>query len=167
MRLVAAGIYVAITLSFIRRIVRKACLSRKPGKPGKSWMSNPEKPGVDTLSAVVAWQINGDEKIRSATMKFMCIPTAMAESTRLKLVRQLSHPAQRILLEAGTNRELNGTLYRCIRINFYLHVEHTQDEFELPSAIKAAVHLSKLAMKDTLGYLVDALLEEQERDVHN
>ena len=162
MRLVAAGIYVAITLSFLRRIARKACLSSKPGKHG---IDRPGKPGVDTLSAVVTWQINGSEGVRSSAMKFMYIPSTMTESTRLKLVRKLNHPAQRILLEAGTNRELVGSTYRCIRINFYTDIAREPDE--LPSAIKAAVHLSKLAMKDTFDYLVDALLKEQELDVHN
>lgn len=151
MRSLMAGIYVAIFISFLRRIARKACppAARRVIGPG-------EKPGQYSITIQVQWDGGLHSLSQYSYMKLTDLPDWISLRQATDIAETLCKPVHRILFEANINHLLSGLTYRCTDIRFFVGISGTFSNYTpVPHPIGQAILMSDNEILETVSGLVE------------
>ena len=163
MRSIAAGIYVAIFISFLRKILGKASgtLSRRAkfGKLSKGFRGY-------AIVIEVQWDTGiCDPHTKYSWSPFIFLPSWVNEQDAMAVASTLNNPSHRIMGEATINSSLNHNEYRCTRIHFGARTISSLSglmRVDMPAPIDSAISLLKCDLESEVTDLLEAMSEERE-----
>jgi len=153
MRSLRAGIYVAIFISFLRRIARKAC---PPAARRFKLLGPGEKPGIYSIAIQVEWDGGLHSLSQCSYMKLTDLPDWISLRQATDIAETLCKPVHRLLFEANINYLLSGLTYRCTDIRFFVGISGTFSNYTpVPHPIGQAILMSDNEILETVSGLVE------------
>lgn len=160
MRSVAIGIYVAIFISFLRKVVRKAFRPVKRKQPAKFTSMKPLSSGY-VIMAQVTWDEGLDSQSRMSTTIFHFLPTWMNHEEAQSVADMLNNPSSRIFTEANINTLTSGLVYRCTHVHFTVEKAMLASliDCDLPTTLCSAVKMCRCDVEGEMDDVINAFQE--------
>lgn len=160
MRSVAIGIYVAIFIAFLRKVVRKAFRQVKRKPPAKFTSMKSLDSGY-VIMVQVTWDEGLNSPSRVSTMIFHYLPTWMNYEEAQTVADMLNNPSSRIFTEANINTLISGLIYRCTHVHFT--VEKTMlaslIDCDLPTTLCSAVKMCRCDIEGEMDDVINTFQE--------
>ena len=160
MRSVAIGIYVAIFIAFLRKVVRKTFRSVKRKPPTKFSSMKSLNSGY-VIMAQVTWDEGLNSPSRVSTMIFHYLPTWMNHEEAQTVADMLNNPSSRIFTEANINTLISGLIYRCTHVHFTVEKALLASliDCDLPTTLCSAVKMCRCDVESDMDDAINALQE--------
>ena len=161
MRSVAIGIYVAIFISFLRKVVRKACRPLRRKRPAKFSSMKPLSSGY-AIMAHVTWDEGLSSPSRGSTTIFHFLPTWMNYEEAQSVADMLNNPASRIFTEANINTLTSGLVYRCTHVHFTVEkaLFASTIDCDLPAELCSAVKTCHCDLENDIDDMISTFTEK-------
>jgi hypothetical protein len=160
MRSVAIGIYVAIFIAFLRKVVRKAFRQVKRKPPAKFTSMKPLNSGY-VIMVQVTWDEGLNSPSRVSTMIFHYLPTWMNYEEAQTVADMLNNPSSRIFTEANINTLISGLIYRCTHVHFTVEKAMLASliDCELPTTLCSAVKMCRCDVESEMDDVINTFQE--------
>lgn len=169
MRCVAIGIYVAIFIAFLRKVVRKAFRPVKRKQPTKFTSMESLNSGY-VIMAQVTWDEGLNSPSRVSTMIFHYLPTWMNHEEAQSVADMLNNPTSRIFTEANLNTLISGLIYRCTHVHFTVEKALIASliDCDLPTTLCSAVKMCHCDLENDINDMINTFAENlpDETDVN-
>lgn len=160
MRCVAIGIYVAIFIAFLRKVVRKAFRPVKRKQPTKFTSMESLNSGY-VIMVQVTWDVGLNSPSRVSTMIFHYLPTWMNQEEAQAVADMLNNPSSRIFTEANINTLISGLVYRCTHVHFTVEQAMIASliDCDLPTTLCSAVKMCRCDVESEMDDAINAIQE--------
>ena len=167
MRSVAIGIYVAIFIAFLRKVVKKACRSVKR-PPAKKFSSMKSLNSGYVIMVQVTWDEGLDSPSRVSTMIFHYLPTWLNYEEAQSVADMLNNPSSRIFTEANINTLIRGLGYRCTHVHFNIEkaLFASTIDCDLPAPLCSAVKMCRCDVEGEIDDVINAFQEKIPDEPH-
>lgn len=160
MRSVAIGIYVAIFIAFLRKVVRKTFRQVKRKQPTKFASMKSLNSGY-VIMVQVTWDEGLSSPSRESTMIFHYLPTWMNHEEAQAVADMLNNPSSRIFTEANINTLISGLIYRCTHVHFTVEQAMIASliDCDLPTTLCSAVKMCRCDVESEMDDAINAIQE--------
>lgn len=160
MRSVAIGIYVAIFIAFLRKVVRKTLRPVKRKPPIKVTSMESLNSGY-VIMVQVTWDEGLNSPSRMSTTIFHYLPTWMNVEEAQSVADMLNNPSSRIFTEANINTLISGLIYRCTHVHFMVEKALFASTIgcDLPTELCSAVKMCRCDVESEMDDMVNAIQE--------
>lgn len=169
MRSVAIGIYVAIFIAFLRKVVRKTFRQVRRKPPAKFSSMKSLNSGY-VIMAQVTWDEGLRSPSRESTMTFHYLPTWMNHEEAQSIADMLNNPSSRIFTEANLNTLISGLIYRCTHVHFTVEKALIASliDCDLPTTLCSAVKMCHCDLENDINDMINIFAENlpDETDVN-
>ena len=162
MRSVAIGIYVAIFISFLRKVVRKACRPVKRKPPVKFTSMKSLNFGY-AIMVQVTWDEGLSSPSRESTMIFHCLPSWMNREESQSVADMLNNPSSRIFTEANINTLMRGLPYRCTLVHFAIRkatLANLYMYYDTPDELRSAINTCHCDLENDIDEMISTFAEK-------
>lgn len=160
MRSVAIGIYVAIFISFLRKVVRKAFRQVKRKQPAKFTSMKSLNSGY-VIMVRVTWQEELNTPSRMSTMIFHYLPNWVNHAEAQSVADMLNNPSSRIFTEANINTLISSLRYRCTHVHFMVEkaMFASMIDCDLPAELCSAVKMCRCDVESDIDGMINSFQE--------
>lgn len=160
MRSVAIGIYVAIFIAFLRKVVRKAFRPVKRKPPAKFTSMKSLNSGY-VIMVQVTWDEGLNSPSRVSTMIFHYLPTWVNYDEAQTVADILNNPSSRIFTEANINTLISGLIYRCTHVHFTVEKAMLASliDCDLPVTLCSAVKMCRCDVESEMDDVINTFQE--------
>lgn len=160
MRSVAIGIYVAIFIAFLRKVVRKTLRPVKRKPPIKVTSMESLNSGY-VIMVQVTWQKELNTPSRLSTMIFHYLPSWMNFEEAQTVADMLNNPSSRIFTEANINTLISGLNYRCTHVHFMVEkaLFASTIDCDLPTELCSAVKMCRCDVESEMDDVINTFQE--------
>lgn len=160
MRSVAIGIYVAIFIAFLRKVVRKTLRPVKRKPPIKVTSMESLNSGY-VIMVQVTWQKELNTPSRLSTTIFHYLPTWMNFEEAQSVADMLNNPSSRIFTEANINTLISGLNYRCTHVHFMVEkaLFASTIDCDLPTELCSAVKMCRCDVESEMDDVINTFQE--------
>lgn len=160
MKSVSAGIYLAIFISFLRKVLHTACRSTKRRAPRK-FRASSSMESEYVIMVEVTWDKGLDTPSAGSIATFHYLPSRVSESEAKSVADMLNNPSHRIFIEADANTLLSGTIYRCTHLHFRVMstLMASQYIYDLPEQLGLAIKLCRDDVDNDITEMLDTFFK--------
>lgn len=162
MRSVAIGIYVAIFISFLRKVVRKAYRNtRHAAEQEVNKFSLPDSGYI--IVADITWDKGLSSPSFHSSIIFHYLPSWMNEEESQSVADMLNNPSSRIFTEANINTLMRGLPYRCTLVHFAIRKETLANRYiyyDMPDKLRSAINTCHCDLENDIHDMISTFAEK-------
>jgi len=162
MRSVAIGIYVAIFISFLRKVVRKACRNTRHAAAHKVKKFRLPDFGY-RIVADITWDKGLSSPSFHSSITFHHLPSWLNEEESQSVADMLNNPSSRIFTEANINTLMRGLPYRCTLVHFVIRkaaLANLYICYDMPDELRSAINTCHCDLENDIDDMVNAFAEK-------